>query len=285
MKQAAVRIDMNGDAEATRQTIADFGEQWTRYTENDGYYASVELFKDICGPLLTTGDIAKARVGDIGSGTGRIVAMLLAAGASRVVAVEPSQAFEVLKANTAEWSERIDYINGRGEAIPAGADLDCIFSIGVLHHIADPAPVVRACYDALRPGGRLLVWLYGYEGNEAYLTFVQPLRRLTVKLPQPVLAAVSHLLNLCLGLYIPLCRVLPLPLHRYMTNVIGRFSWSKRFLVIYDQLNPAVAKYYRKVEAEALLADAGFQDVRLHHRHGYSWTVIGEKPAECSMGH
>ncbi len=273
------RIETQSGLEATEQTIADFGAQWTRYTSNDGYYASLDLFEDICGPLLEAGDLVGARVGDIGSGTGRIVRMLLAAGADRVVAVEPSDAFHVLRNNTAAWADRIEYVRGRGEAIPAGGGLDYVFSIGVLHHIADPAPVVRAAWQALRPGGRCVVWLYGREGNEAYLRFAEPLRRLTVHLPPPVLAAVSHALNLGLALYIPLCRLFPLPLRDYMTKVIGRFSWSKRFLVVYDQLNPAVAKYYTRTEAEALLADAGFRNVRLHHRHGYSWTVMGEKPS------
>jgi hypothetical protein len=53
---------------------------------------------------------------------------------------------------------------------------------------------------------------------------------------------------------------------------------DKRRLVIYDQLNPAYAKYYTQTEAEQLLARAGFSDVRTYHRHGYSWTVIGTKP-------
>ena len=270
--------DAQADFERTQKTIDDFSEQWTRYTENDGYYASVDLFRDICGPLVEPEELRGAHIGDIGSGTGRIVGMLLAAGAARVVAVEPSDAFDVLKANTAEDADKIEYIRGRGENIPAGRNLDLVVSIGVLHHISDPAPVVRAAFDALRPGGRLLVWLYGREGNETYLRFVEPLRRITTRLPQPALAGISHLLNIALGVYIPLCRVLPLPLRGYMRNVIGRFSRSKRFLAIYDQLNPAVARYYGRAEAEALLASAGFVDVRLHHRHGYSWTVIGEKP-------
>jgi hypothetical protein len=63
-----------------------------------------------------------------------------------------------------------------------------------------------------------------------------------------------------------------------MLNVIRRLSWKKRYLNIYDQLNPAYAKYYRRDEAIALLADAGFVDVRVHHRHGYSWTVRGTRP-------
>jgi SAM-dependent methyltransferase len=262
----------------THQTIADFGEQWTRFTKNEGFYASLELFRDICGPLLDADALRGKLVCEIGSGTGRIVSMLLAAGAARVIAIEPSAAFEVMKANLAGSADRIDFVRAPGEAIPSGRDLDYVFSIGVLHHIYDPAPVVRAAYRALRPGGKMLVWLYGREGNEAYLRIVEPLRRITVTLPRPLLAGISHVLNLFLGLYIPLCRVLPLPLRGYMNNVIGHFSWANRHLVIYDQLNPTVARYYRRGQAEALLADGGFVNVRLHHRHGYSWTVIGEKP-------
>jgi SAM-dependent methyltransferase len=265
--------------EQTRRTIDDFGDQWTRYTTNDGYYASLELFRDICGPMLDPSALKGAIVADIGSGTGRIVSMLLAAGAERVIAVEPSEAFEVLKANTAADADRIEYVRGAGDVLPAGRNLDYVFSIGVLHHIYDPAPVVRAAYAALKPGGRMLVWLYGREGNEGYLRLVEPLRRLTVRLPQPLLSAICHALNLCLAIYILLCRIFPLPLRCYMNNVIGRFSWAKRYLVIYDQLNPTVARYYTGRQARALLADGGFAHIRLHHRHGYSWTVVGEKPA------
>ena len=52
----------------------------------------------------------------------------------------------------------------------------------------------------------------------------------------------------------------------------------KRYLVIYEQPNPRYTKYYHGEEARALLDNAGFVEVRLHHRHGYSWTVAGRKP-------
>jgi hypothetical protein len=38
------------------------------------------------------------------------------------------------------------------------------------------------------------------------------------------------------------------------------------------------ARYYKEAEARALFEEAGFRDVRLHHRHGYFWTVIATKP-------
>ena len=75
-----------------------------------------------------------------------------------------------------------------------------------------------------------------------------------------------------------LCRRLPLPLARLRARVTSRTYAAGPRLTIYDQLNPAFARYYTRAEASALLADAGFTDVRLHHRHGYSWTVVGRKP-------
>ena len=72
---------MQGSEQLGRRTIDDFGEQWTRYRDNDGYYASTRLLGDITEPLLPVSEIRGMRVADIGSGTGRIVNMLLDAGA------------------------------------------------------------------------------------------------------------------------------------------------------------------------------------------------------------
>jgi SAM-dependent methyltransferase len=265
-------------ADLKDRTIADFGEQWTTYRENPGYYGSADLLTDLFGPLLSPEAVKGARVADIGSGTGRIVNMLLDAGAAHVHAVEPSAAMEVLRANTAARVAQVTYVHAPGDQLPAGLDLNLVVSMGVLHHIPDPDPVVRAALRALRPGGRLLVWLYGHEGNETYLRFAEPLRRITVRLPHWMLVALCAVLWCALETYIALCRFLPLPMRDYMRNVLGKFPSNVRRLTIYDQLNPAYAKYYTRDEASDLLARQGFADVQLYHRHGYSWTVCGRRP-------
>jgi hypothetical protein len=140
---------------------------------------------------------------------------------------------------------------------------------------------VRAAFNALRAGGRCIVWLYGREGNETYLAFALPLRKITVLLPHRLLVALSYLLEITLTIYIGLCRFLPLPMRSYMRGVLAKFTRPVRRLTIYDQLNPAYAKYYARAEAEALLSQAGFTEIRLFHRHGYSWTVLGIKPGRC----
>ena len=78
------------------------------------------------------------------------------------------------------------------------------------------------------------------------------------------------------------CRVLPLPMHDYIVNVIGRLSWRKRYLNIYDQLNPAYARYYRRDEPISLLRSAGFTDVQAYHRHAFCWALTARRSAEPS---
>lgn len=264
-------------ANSQERTIRDFGDQWAVYRDNNGFYGSVELFSDIIFPFLTPDAIKDCRVAEIGSGTGRIVNMLLAAGAKHVIAVEPSDAFHVLCRNINQ-PEKVTCLKMTGDQLPAYGDLDYIFSVGVLHHIPNPKPVVEAAFKALRAGGHFFVWLYGRERNDLYLALLDPLRALTKHLPHFVLSALVWIIYYPLVIYVYLCRRFSLPLQEYLLSVFDKMSPEKRRLIIYDQLNPEYAKYYTKVEAEKLLSDASFEDIRIHHRHGYSWTVIGTKP-------
>ena len=80
-----------------------------------------------------------------------------------------------------------------------------------------------------------------------------------------------------MGIYIRLCKYFRLPMKQYILHVFQKMDWHSRKLIIFDQLNPTYAKYYRKQEAEELLKAAGFKNLKLFHRHNYSWTVRGEK--------
>lgn len=259
------------------QTISDFGAQWHRFRNNEGYYASKELFADICGPLLPLAAFEGATVADLGSGTGRVVAMLIDSGAAEVTALEPSAAYDVLCENLRSGADRVRFVKATGDQLEGGP-FDLVVSLGVLHHIPEPAPVVARAFEKLKPGGQILVWVYGREGNRLYLAFARPLRRITTRLPDAALAPLAVALTAALSAYAWACRFLPLPMRDYIRSVIGRYGWHNRYLTVFDQLNPQYSKYYRRAEVEALLSEAGFVDVQLHHRHGYSWTATGRKP-------
>ncbi|MBT9589182.1 class I SAM-dependent methyltransferase [bacterium] len=264
-------------ADLPSQTIEDFGEQWTQFSRNEGYFGSVELFRDAF-PNLDLSLLAGQRVIDIGSGNGRSAKVLLDLGASHVVAVEPSRAFAVMVDNLASYGDRVTCLHLTGDQVPESLQADMAFSWGVIHHIQEPLPTLKAMRASLRPGGMVAVWLYGREGNELYLSFAQPLRLLTKRLPHWLLVALVRCLDLPLVLYMKLCAILPvLPLARYFNQVLSRLTGPMRRVNVYDQLNPAYAKYYTREEAENLLLDAGFVDIKLHHRHGYSWSVVGRR--------
>lgn len=263
------------------RTIQDFDEQWTHYSDNEGWYGSLELFKDICAPLINTDDLAGKSVVDIGSGTGRIVGMILDAGASHVYAVEPAEgAFGKLRENVNAMTRGGDVtcINEKGDSWTIDTPADYVVSIGVIQFIPDPDPTVERCFDSLKPGGEIFFWLYSHEGNELYLTFIEPLRKLTTRIPHFALVSLIAVLYAILVGYRFLTLLLPLPLKKYLNTVWWPMTPRKRRLVIYDQLNPTYAKYHKQHEAIALLEDAGFVDVKTHHRHGYSWCVWGRKP-------
>ena len=263
------------------RTIRDFGQQWNAYSENEGFYASTELFFDAF-PLLEPADVEGVVVADVGSGTGRIVKMLLAIGAKHVYAVEPSSAFDVLQENLKDVRDRVTCLNLPCEELDLNPGVDLVVSYGVFHHIPEPATAVRAAYNSLKPGRKICLWLYGKEGNELYLGLVNPMRYVTTRLPHSMLVILCWILYPVLVLYLLACRILPVPLRDYMTTIVAQLNAKQCRLVIYDQLNPAYAKYYTGDEACELLRQAGFTEVKHHQRHGYSWTVAGVKPIEES---
>ena len=259
----------------TNRTIQDFGEQFTRFSGNEGYYGSLEFLQAMLGPLLDVGELQGKKVAEIGSGAGRIVLMLLEADVSHITALEPSMAMETLRRNVGV-RPNVTFVQAPGEQLPKSGDLDYVFSIGVLQFIPDPWPVVDAAFGALRPGGAFIIRVYSREGNGAYLAMVLPLRAITTRIPNWLLTALIRVMDAPLMAYIAMCRYLPLPMHKYFTGTVSKLGGDKRRLVIFDQLNPSYAKYYRRQEVIELLG--GFENAQLFHHEGSIWTAIAYKP-------
>ncbi|PYR46143.1 MAG: hypothetical protein DMF89_22970 [Acidobacteria bacterium] len=71
--------------------------------------------------------------------------------------------------------------------------IDYVFAIGVLHHIPDPLPVLRAARAALKPGGSFFAWVYGSEGNGLYISVINALRAIATRVPHGVLVMIVWL--------------------------------------------------------------------------------------------
>ena len=151
---------------------------------------------------------------------------------------------------------------------------DIAFSIGVVHHLSEPAAAVARMARATKPGGRVLLWLYGRENNGWIVHVFNPLRRVVFsRLPLSLVHALSLPLTLTLWILLRM----GLPRGAYYRLIRG-FSFAHLRAIVFDHMIPRIAQYYTRAEAEALLAGAGLTDIRATWVNENSWSVTGTKP-------
>ena len=261
------------------KTIQEFGEQWSDFFPIlDDYSIDPLSLQDTMGSLLSLKDFKNKNILEIGSGMGRIVNMLLDVGANHVYALEPSKSFNTIIKNTSLRSNYVTVINSTGDKIPANINVDYIIAIGVIHHIPDANKVMFESFNRLKAGGKMLIWLYGKEGNEFYLFFYNILKKITLHISKTNLLKLSHLLNIFLMPYRFMCVLFPfLPMTKYFKVTFNPIRWKSQVMTIFDQLNPTYAKYYTYDEAYRLMKEAGFKDIKIEKIGNYSWSVIGSK--------
>jgi SAM-dependent methyltransferase len=151
---------------------------------------------------------------------------------------------------------------------------DIAFSIGVVHHLSDPCAAVQRLTRAVRPGGRVFVWLYGRENNSWIVRFFNPLRHaLFSRLPLRVVHVLSWPLTAALWLGLRL-GVQPNAYFR----LIRRFGFAHLRAIVFDHMIPRIALYYTRQEAIALLEASGLKDIEAVWVNENSWSVHGVKP-------
>jgi len=270
------RLLPSGIGALDEEVAAGFGWEWNRFDELRPEYR--QQFLDWVRPL-SPDDFRGKRVVEGGCGKGRHSAVVAGFGAGEVFAVDLGSAVEAAFRNTRAL-ENVHVIQGDVAQLPLKRCAEVAFSVGVLHHLPDPARGFRGLLDRLLPGGRIAVWVYGYEGNEWIVDFVDPVRtRLTSRVPRRLLYEVARPLGWAVaaaskGVYAPLAK-LP-PLHRrlfyqeYLTY-IARLPWREIHSIVFDQLVTPVAHYLRREEVAAWFDDERLRAVSIERHNGNSW--------------
>jgi SAM-dependent methyltransferase len=147
-------------------------------------------------------------------------------------------------------------------------------SIGVIHHLGDPKRAIKKMFEALKPGGTLLLWVYSYEGNEWIVKYVNPVRKnITSKLPLGIVHFLSYFCSVPLGLLIKF--------FRGSSGYLGQlasFKFWHLHSIVFDQLIPDVANYWTRRDLEQMFKEIGVTDADIHmplNRCG--WTIIVHK--------
>ena len=181
-----------------------FGFEWEKYNSlGQEYYEQYKnQFLNWTHPL--TPEFYRGKhVLDAGCGMGRNSYWCLQWGAAAVTAFDKdARSVAAARKNLAEFknSEAIaaDIYN-----LPWENKFDFAMSIGVIHHLADPKKALAEIKKALKPGGEMLIWVYGVDGFGAFVKILNPIRKhITSKLPLPLLHSLAYLASAPLYLYL-----------------------------------------------------------------------------------
>jgi SAM-dependent methyltransferase len=157
---------------------------------------------------------------------------------------------------------------------------DIAFSIGVIHHLERPDFALQQMVKALKPGGLLLIWVYGFENNRWILTFLNPVRKaLFSRLP---ISVVHHLSLYPTALLWALLRIGTGKVEYF--NLIRRVSFRQLRSIVFDQMLPNIANYWSRDEIDQMMHNAGLKDVKLAWVNQVSWSALGIKPSTRDGG-
>lgn len=252
-------------------TQHQFGYEWERYPEILPLHE--EQFRRWIAPFPLDGFAGK-RFLDGGCGMGRNAYWALQAGASAALAIDyDERTVAAARKNLAPFPQAEVRLQSLYELDEPGR-FDIAFSVGVIQHLAEPRRAVERLVAALKPGGTLILWVYAREGNELYLSLIDPLRKhVTSRAPQPITHAIAKAMTVALVGY------LALPHRREYEKLLRGHSFRQLELIVLDQLLPSIAAYWTREESLALLAGLPLEDVRISHTNGMSWTLVATKAA------
>lgn len=273
------------------ETVDGFGYEW-KYSNQyvrDKHFSSEDVFLDFLVPVEK--DIFTNKVIlDAGCGAGRFTWLSAQWSAELVVGVDLSESVEVAFENTRDMPNvfvlQADLFN-----LPLRQEFDYVFSIGVLHHTADPRGAFGAIVKKLKPGGSVSAWVYSRENNDWVINVVNPIRqKITSRLNHRLLRVLAYLLTVPIFLvskliYRPVGRI---PLLSGLKRLLfyydyiyffGSFGYHEQALIVFDHLVPSIAEYIPRQEFENWFKENNLNNLVITSRAGNSWRGFAGKPS------
>lgn len=250
-------------------TEGEFGYEWDRYREVIPLHR--RQFEQWIQPIPLSFFKDKSFM-DAGCGIGRNSIWPLEAGATSCYAFDyDKRTVQVARENLRHFPNCIVGFESIYD-LTRENEFDIAFSIGVIHHLEHPRKAVKNIVRAIKPGGTFIMWVYGREGNERYLAWIDPLRRyVTSKIPLIFTRAMAIAMTAVLKGYIFL------PHKNSYIHELRKRSFRHTEAMVFDQLLPHIANYWTRDEVMALVKDLPLEDIKLTHTHGISWTFVANK--------
>jgi len=251
------------------ETASRFFFEWRTFSGMEKAYE--KQFLGFIYPPVRPGFFRGKLVLDAGCGMGRHAVFASKWGA-KVVGIDIGNSVDIAYENTKKLPN-VHILQADIYHLPFKKEFDFAYSIGVLHHLPEPEKGFRKLLAVLKPKGSIFAWVYGREGNQI-LKILDPVRKnITSKCPLWFVYALSGMMMVFLY---PLIKASKLSgnkdsFFRYLSG----FNFRQNHSILFDQLLPPVANYYKKEEFERWFKNAGLKNIMITHRNQNSWRGFG----------
>lgn len=241
--------------------------QWSRFRDDAEF-----LFSEWIAPN-TLQSVEGLRVLEAGCGPGHHT-RLVAPHCAHITAVDLNTAD--LVSGVAREFDNITAIKADIATMTCDDPFDVVFAVGVVHHTDDPDATVANLKRFVRPGGRLILWVYAKEGNLLARLFVELPRRFVLRyLPRRIIESLAWLLALLIHPLVYSVYLLPLPFlpyYHYMENW-RRLSLRRNMMNLFDKLNAPQTQFISAARVQRWAGDPEFTLEHLSHYVGVSWRI------------
>jgi SAM-dependent methyltransferase len=211
---------------------------------------------------------------DVGCGMGRNSYWAMTYGAAAGLAIDVDErSLDAARRNLADYPSVEVRFASIYELDKENA-YDIAFSIGVIHHLEEPNAALQKMANAVRPGGQVLIWVYGYENMALYVNVLNPLRKAVFsRLPVNLVKMLAYVPA---ALLFALLRLNMFKLEYF--KLLSGFSFRHVHHIVFDQMLPRVSNYWKRSEVLDLMTQAGLVDIEIEWVNQMSWTAMGSKP-------
>lgn len=260
-----------------KKTAESFAYEWKHiYRENN---FEKQNFLHFLSPFIKENDLRGKSTLDIGCGSGRFTKWAALSGVKVAFGSDLGESVEVAYQMT-HTLPNVCIVQSDIYAMPFKGIFDLAYSIGVLHHLPQPQTGFLALPKVLRPGGRMLIWVYNRRNNVRAIYFYEPLRAILRHFPKPLLFKICylpgfivHIINLfgkglsALGLK-ALAQKLPFA---YYAN----FPFNMKLNDAFDVLATPKSNYYKVEEIGQWFYSAKLKDIDAYEHPEAGITCIG----------
>ncbi len=270
------------------KTAESFGFKWEKFSKIDPSYK--QNFLDELDPVDYRTFFEGKTVLDAGTGIGIPALCMAESGAEAVYGADISTAIRAAYENTKHMPQ-VTISQADIYKLPfRKASFDVVVCVAVLQHLPEPTKAFAELLTYVKPGGTILIWVYGKEGNAFVQYAVEPLRKhVTTRMPLPVLLGCSYALGAAFEatarlVYKPLARVgvRGLPLQDYIVYR-AQFDFKMNTHMIFDQLLAPLSYLFTREEVEAMLKTPEIETYQLRHHNKNSWTAVGRKRVDATQ--